>query len=789
MNTVRRFCPAVEELERRLALSGPGGTMPPGMGQDDAYFNALLPAADATNVAVHNGSWTAASTWQNGLVPAAGAKVFIPMGISVVYDAGTSPNLAWIRDEGSLSFSDAHNESLLVETITVMAGARFDVGTASAPFSHQLTITFADNGPIDTMMDPQEMGRGLISAGHVAIYGKTKTPFVPLTVNPVAGATAIAANGTTNWQVGDRLLITGTSAFAHQDEEATIVSTYVQSGVKGGQSTRYFVLDHPLLYNHTAPSGFYAYVADETRTVTFTSQNTTDSTRFGHTMFMENNDVTINYAAFVNLGRTDKTRPIDDVVNFYKDGTTAPGGGTNIRGRYALHFHHDGTDPTMAAIQVVGNFVSGSPGWGYVNHDSNVNFSNNVSFNVVGAGFVTESGGEIGTFNHNLAVYERGAGTNALREDLQDWGFNGDGFSFQGGDVNVTNNIATGAAEAGFELTGIPMNMPGMGVATVPTSTLKDPSIAGGQPTMNAGWAPLLNFTGNQAFGSYAGWGSYVFRPRVTALGPNVIDHMTVWNIHDFAINPAYTDNLTIANARLVDTRGYNTAIETDLSRNLTVTNSDIRGFGYGIRPSSQGNATISGGFLQNGIDIYIGNADDNPNRTVTISNVTFGTLPGEVDLDYHLFITGWGLRNYLGPQGTVTLNGQNVFAPQQAANYIAFPTAASLPPGYPLQLVGETNQQLMDLYGLAAGGVIAPATATQVPGVSGLVGGTATALPALTLVSPDRASVSTPYTLSYIDLTGLTVVDPTPVTLNVGWNIITRVIGGRNRSFLVLGC
>jgi hypothetical protein len=501
--------------------------------------------------------------------------------------------------------------------------------------------------------------------------------------------------------------------------------------------------------------------------------------------------VTINYAAFTHLGRTDKTRPIDDVTNFYKDGSTAPGGGTNVRGRYAMHFHHDGTDPTMPPIQVVGNFLADSPGWGYVNHDSNVDFVNNVSFDVTGAGFVTESGGEIGAFTHNLAVYEPGAPNInfGLRENLQDWGYLGNGFSLQGGDVDVVNNVAAGAAESAYSLTGIRMVEPILGPATVPTSTLRDPSIAGGAPTLNAGLAPLHNFSGNQAFASDIGFETYAFQPLVTARGTNVIDGMLVWNVKDYAIDLNYTGNLTIQNARLFDTRGNKTAIEVDgsTSHGLNVINADVEGWGYGLRPAEQGTTVVTGGTWNNWTDFYIGNAGD-PNRTVNISNVHFGSRPGEVNVDYHLATGGFGLANYLAPQGTVLLNGQTVYAPQQAAGYVAFPTTASLPAGYPPQLVGKTNQQLMALYGLAAGGVIAPGTAVAVPGVSGLVGGPASTLPALTLVSPARASSASPYTLSYVDLSGLTVVDPTPVTLQRGWNIITRVIGGRNRSFLVLG-
>ena len=39
-----------------------------------------------------------------------------------------------------------------------------------------------------------------------------------------------------------------------------------------------------------------------------------------------------------------------------------------------------------------------SPGWGFVSHTSNVNFDENIAFNVMGASFVTEAGNEMGRF-------------------------------------------------------------------------------------------------------------------------------------------------------------------------------------------------------------------------------------------------------------------------------------------------------------------------------------------------------------------------------------------------------
>jgi hypothetical protein len=54
--------------------------------------------------------------------------------------------------------------------------------------------------------------------------------------------------------------------------------------------------------------------------------------------------------------------------------------------------------------------VVDSPGWGFVNHSSNVVMEDNVAYDVIGASFTTEAGDEIGAFRRNLAVKSTGSG-------------------------------------------------------------------------------------------------------------------------------------------------------------------------------------------------------------------------------------------------------------------------------------------------------------------------------------------------------------------------------------------
>ena len=72
---------------------------------------------------------------------------------------------------------------------------------------------------------------------------------------------------------------------------------------------------------------------------------------------------------------------------------------------YALHFHQTGPD---AHHSVRNSVVHGSPGWGFVNHGSHVDFEDNVSYGATGAGFVAERGDERGSMKGNLAVGSSG---------------------------------------------------------------------------------------------------------------------------------------------------------------------------------------------------------------------------------------------------------------------------------------------------------------------------------------------------------------------------------------------
>ena len=68
-------------------------------------------------------------------------------------------------------------------------------------------------------------------------------------------------------------------------------------------------------------------------------------------------------------------------------------------GVYPLHFHRAG----YATADVVDSVVQGTPGWGIVNHSSNVDADDNVVHDFVGSAYVSEAGDELGSFTDSLA--------------------------------------------------------------------------------------------------------------------------------------------------------------------------------------------------------------------------------------------------------------------------------------------------------------------------------------------------------------------------------------------------
>lgn len=863
-----RAKPFVELLEGRLMLhSGPGlvaetdehSMVFGGVDSLGVSHPGLVPLSAVTNTALNSGNWLANKAsadpsmpvWSNG-VPKVGDNVYIPAGITVTLDglegglnATGSPFgalLRTVRVNGTLNFEPDVNTSLLVDTIVVMPGGTYWMGTQAAPvqFNKQARVVFAQsNIPNRDAWDPLQFSLGLVTHGSVHINGRRPANDNAITAAPsitsfVLGSKDFMHGSTTldlgttavpkDWNVGDSIIVTGLQpslpyylgGAIDQDEEVKITAI-VGNTIK---------INTPLQYDHTMGS---SYVADVTRNVQFVSADPGVVAHRGHIMFMHNPDVQVEGAGFYGLGRTDKRRPIDDPVIkndvdnpgqtttevlldnpnpdligktvTLSDGTVITDGkiyangqivrhvehrvlaqiydpatgkyllqlartGLNPRGRYAVHFHRTG-DETPVSID--GSAVVDSPGWGIVNHSSNVDVTNNVVFNVVGAAYVTEAGDEVGSFVHNIAIKSLGSGEQVdNRKNIQDFGHDGDGFWLQGGNVSLINNVASGQRHAGFVFFPRGLVQKGFSPPQMQISGADLPAAYGADPTKNYEVmdVPLLKFQGNVAFADATGYESWFTLQKTTLKGRTVLEDFTVFATTGNPIFTPYTSLVTFKNVTLrnpVNWAGtpigpsYTGFERNDLTADIIYDHVTVTGFNIGINAPVVGTNTIVGGTFNNvqNISVTTTNSDTrvlnindaSPSDPVhfvdSLKTMVNGQLVAMKQYDIYLQANWQPLFNDITRNfardiikiGLVSHNGQQVYFKEQAFDYVPYPDASFVAnnPGVqhgpiaaawvPPALLNQTNQQLWDTYGLAIGGVVAPKNAIPDPLINGIVG------------------------------------------------------------------
>ncbi|TDR22543.1 G8 domain-containing protein [Marinicella litoralis] len=469
-------------------------------------IQGLIDNEDITHTAITDGLWFDTATWAGGEIPNENAWVLIPAGIDIEYDQINTTALAAIRVEGGLKFSTTQSSRLIVETLLIESTGRLIIGSKNKPILADVTVAIEirDTGDLDVVKDPTLMGRGLLARGPVNIHGAKKTPHLKVSTDPLAGHNQLILEHTPhNWQTGDTLVLAGTKYsgwkwdndiqavryHGTQDEVLTIAN--IDANV--------VTLNESLQYDHFTPrSDLKTSVANMSRNVTIATQDpdNTATHRRGHVMFMQTAEVDVRYASFWQLGRTDKSFLTLEASDFDPITPTS-----NVRGRYAFHLHRKGI--TNAPVIAIGNAVMGSPGWGYVHHDSNAFFHNNVSFDTFGAGFVAETGNEVGSWTQNLAIKAEGNSAfnpkNGNDRDLFDIGRTGDGFWFQGRMVRSVNNIAASVNH------GFVYLHRGSGMLSFPGSVFMLPEALRRAGNSAVDDAPILSFEGNESFASTVG--------------------------------------------------------------------------------------------------------------------------------------------------------------------------------------------------------------------------------------------------------------------------------------------
>jgi hypothetical protein len=379
-----------------------------------------------------------------------------------------------------------------------------------------------------------------------------------------------------------------------------------------------------------------------------------------------------------------------------------------------------------------GSAVVDTAGWGFVNHSSYVDITNNVAYNVNGAAYATEVGDEIGSFRGNIAIRMIGSGqTTNSRVVIQDFGHQGDGFWFQGGGVSVTDNIAIGATGSGFIFYALGLEEGGVTKEFL-TANLVDPSIAGGAPTIPVSFVPIRQFEHNVASASEIGLTVRYHLRDAPHTARGTFENSTFWN-NELGIELLYTHNTILKNLTVVDASGTkpHTGIGyNDVTKSIVYQDLTVKGYIWGIDVAPQGDSIVSGGYFDNRHNIVI-RVPTSPNRSVTITGpITFAVWDSSVphaneqtDVSLNFSFDNQSTSRAFF-SNTVTLNygpyvNRRVYSGIQHPTAIPFPTPL---PDLPAAYVGLTSLQLQTLYGLTIGGELAPASAVTLPRIGGLV-------------------------------------------------------------------
>ncbi len=638
----------------------------PGQRTEHLALLDLVPHAQATHKAIRNGSWFDPNTWEGGQIPEDDAKVLIPTRLHISYDQESTARIDTLRVDGTLQFAADQNTQLLIDTFVVAPDGTLLIGTEGQPVQADITtrITFTSDQPIDTTWDPKQLSRGLVSHGQARIFGVEKLDFVALQRDPLAGDNELILNldgmsEPLGWQVGDQLVLGGTGYnwrgsnddnTQFQDEVLTITEIngnrirFTNNDILTGDNS-------VLRFDHQRPAGLQdqvsLYIANTTRNVVFETENAdqTPIQQRGHVMFMHNADVQVLNAGFYNLGRSDKSQIVDDPGQNV-DGSV--GHGTNPRGRYALHFHRTGVDdihgiPALAQ----GNAVVGSPGWGIVHHDSHAVLTDNVVFDVMGAGIVAESGNEIGAWHNNLTIKTTGDANpghditpQSPRTNRFDFGFNGEGYWVQGAaQVAMTDNIAISSAGPGIAFLGFDSGTESVRDAqTVAVDTLPSElqDIAKGnkdESMIDVAAVPLRQLTGFQSYNAIEGislWGRVMNADgQLTVSGKpttahdyrSVIDDFALWNIHNSGVLLRYSGNVDLQDGIIHASRPRATGIHVnDTALEQRYRNLHIEGFKTGIAVPYDADRDFVGSLLQD--------------STLINNQQHFGVTPGQLVVD-----------------------------------------------------------------------------------------------------------------------------------------------------------
>ena len=177
------------------------------------------PSDSNTNVALNGGSWFDPNTWSKGVVPTTGEDVYIPQGVSVVYDGVSEARLNDVGVDGELHFAVNVDTKMVVDTFVTGPRSVLTVGVEGNPVQpgvDAVIVIHRDNGPVTStenlLDDPDLLGHGVVTHGVVRIAGQDKTDHLKASKHPEAGDNFLIFDEMPHgWQAGDKIVVAAAS--------------------------------------------------------------------------------------------------------------------------------------------------------------------------------------------------------------------------------------------------------------------------------------------------------------------------------------------------------------------------------------------------------------------------------------------------------------------------------------------------------------------------------------------------------------------------------------------------
>ncbi|HEV3145212.1 MAG TPA: G8 domain-containing protein [Gemmataceae bacterium] len=497
-----------------------------------AFLLALPALADEPKLirSAKNGSWSDATTWEGGHVPAAGANVQIRPAHRVVYDVKSDRAIRFLHVAGVLSFDPNRDTRLDVGLIKIQPGdnasedgfdcdhvmdgnatprAALEVGTQEKPIAPGKTalirLVYFEG------MKKESCPAIVCCGGRMDFHGaELSRTWTKLGGTAKKGDTTVTlSDSVSGWRAGDRIIITATT---RQNKQ---LKTFRESLRSGGQTEERIIeaitgtkltLDKPLEFEHIGDGEYRAEVANLSRNVIVESG---DVKVRGHTMYHRGSAGSISYAEFRHLG---------------KEG---------VLGRYSLHFHLVGD--SMRGSSVIGASIWDSGNRWLTIHGTNYLVVRDcVGYQSVGHGYFLEDGTEVyNVLDHNLPV-QAFIGKPLPKQVIPFDKNDGAGFWWANSHNSVTHNVACECDEYGYFFQCAKT------ADFDPMLNVQQPD--GSKKRVDIRKLPFVRFEGNESHCQRRhafdlGGGAPFGPPNVAGVGPDehhpfVIRSMKVWNVH-----------------------------------------------------------------------------------------------------------------------------------------------------------------------------------------------------------------------------------------------------------------